>query len=132
MKGGMSKMTNDNTNIAIVLAIVALLISIIGAGYAVTNKPADVNLDGIEANKALINILKSDVSNLGTGINDLKVLYLDVASSDIDQDDLDDLEDDIDNLQDDINDNEELLDDMLGCYENSPNITAVLNCLKFI
>ena len=126
-------MSNENTNIAIIIAVVALLVSIIGAGYVILNQPADVDVDGIDDNRALINILQSDRANINSDIDYLKSLYRDFDNYDIDEDDLEDLEDYAKDFYQ-IDDNTRDINRIKDCAKNNNENTftdrwAFINCL---
>jgi len=92
-----------NTSITII-AIIALLLSVVAIGYAYLSQPEGVDLSSVELgnsnNKIEISKLQKDIANCNADISNLDL----DCSCGVDEDDFYDLEDDISDLEDDFDD----------------------------
>jgi len=120
---------SDNTipTVGVILALVAVIISVIAVAYVYNNQPETVDTSGINVNSNLIAILQSDALAQKSVITSLTSEIRNVQIQNIDQNDLDDLEDE---LQNDISDLDDDFEDTVRCLiDNWGNETEFENCL---
>lgn len=113
-----------------IMAIIALLLSVVAIGCVFLNQPKEVDLSKLNFD---ISTNRISIDNLNEELGSYLDLELDCDCK-IDREDLEDLEDELedleDNLDDDIDDVEDDLRQLLNCIGESANVSEINTCLE--
>ena len=116
----------ENKDIVFIgLVIIAICLSMVSIFLVVLNKPATVDLSGIDENSRVIKMNTNDIIGLKNDVIGLKGL-VGSSSQYVSKSRVDELENEVEDLQS----RDSYYVDIRWCVRNSDNSTQFFNCLK--